>query len=180
MPLAFGGRIRSVEDISKRLGAGADKCIINTHAVSNPKLITAGSRKFGSQCIVVSIDAKRGEDGRLEVYTEGGSKPTGLDPSEWAKQAEEYGAGEIFLNSIDRDGSGWGYDIDLIQGVVDATTIPVIACGGVGKYDDFPAGILRAGLMLLLRPISSIFMILLILSEKKPAWMLVFPCGRLD
>ena len=145
MPLSFGGRIRSVEDMSKRLAAGADKCIINTYALKNPALITSAANTFGSQCVVVSIDVFRHKDGKLEVYVDGGSTPTGLDPSEWAKRAEDLGAGEIFLNSIDRDGSGWGYDVELIKGVAESTNIPVIACGGVGKYEDFPVGVLEGG-----------------------------------
>ena len=108
MPLAFGGRIRSLEDMRARLEAGADKCVINTQAVATPELIEQGAKQFGSQCIVVSIDACRHEDGRLEVFTEGGTKPTGLDPAELAKEVERLGAGEIFLNSIDRDGTGNG------------------------------------------------------------------------
>ena len=145
MPLAFGGRIKSIADMQVRLAAGADKCVINTEAVANNALITEGAKRFGSQCIVVSIDAMRHENGSLEVLTEGGKRPTGLHPADWARRAEELGAGEIFLNSIDRDGAGWGYDIDLIREVAEATSIPVIACGGVGKYEHFPAGILEGG-----------------------------------
>lgn len=168
MPLTFGGRIRSLEDIRVRLAAGADKCIINTKAVEDPQFITEATRRFGSQCIVVSIDAKRCPglraespgsppdpttldaepsilDLRWEVYSHGGRKPTGMDPAAWAKRAEELGAGEIFLSSIDRDGTARGYDIELIRQITRVTTIPVIACGGVGKYDDFPAGILGGG-----------------------------------
>lgn len=145
MPLAFGGRIRSVTDIQARLAAGADKCIINTQAVENPQLITEGAKQFGSQCVVVSIDAFRHSDGRLEVFTRGGKQPTGMSPVAWAKQVEDLGAGEIFLNSIDRDGSGWGYDIDLVGNVTDAVSVPVIACGGVGKYEDFAKGIIEGG-----------------------------------
>ena len=101
MPLSFGGRIRSVEDMRQRLAAGADKCVINTQAIATPELITEGAEHFGSQCVVVNIDAMRHQDGRLEVYSEGGVKPTNLDPVEWAREAEKRGAGEIFLNSID-------------------------------------------------------------------------------
>ncbi|MGH7380740.1 MAG: N-acetyl sugar amidotransferase [Candidatus Methylomirabilales bacterium] len=176
MPLAFGGRIRSLEDIRARLAAGADKCIINTKALEDPQFISEAARRFGSQCIVISIDAKRrpmseefgelsravqrpmsGEDPQdlspqssdlglaWQVYSHSGRQPTGMDPAAWAKRAEELGAGEIFLNSIDRDGTAQGYDIELIRGVTEVTTIPVIACGGVGKHDHFPAGILEAG-----------------------------------
>jgi imidazoleglycerol phosphate synthase cyclase subunit len=145
MPLAFGGRIRSVEDMRLRLSYGADKIVINTAAVENPGLIGEGSRKFGAQCIVVSIDAKRETDGHYQVYTHGGKQATGLDPSQWARQVEELGAGEIFLNSIDRDGTAQGYDVELIRQITGLTTIPVIACGGVGTYEDFPSGIQEGG-----------------------------------
>jgi imidazoleglycerol phosphate synthase cyclase subunit len=137
MPLAFGGRIRSIEDIRIRLAAGADKCVINSEAVKNPDIIKESSRLFGSQCIVVSIDAVRHDDDSLEVFIEGGKTSTGLSPSEWARQAEELGAGEIFLNSIDRDGVGSGFDTDLIKQVSEAVSLPVIACGGVGEYKHF-------------------------------------------
>ncbi len=145
MPLAFGGRIKNLADIASRLECGADKCVINTQAIKKPKLITEGAKTFGTQCIVVSMDVLRHEDGHLEVYSDGGTVPTGLDPVKWATKVESCGAGEIFLNSIDRDGSGWGYDIELIKSVVDAVKIPVIACGGVGKYSDFPVGVLEGG-----------------------------------
>lgn len=141
MPLAFGGRIRTIEDIQVRLAAGADKCIINSQAVREPEFITAAAERFGSQCIVVSIDARRHPDGRLEVFSEDGQQPTGMHPADWARQVMELGAGEIFLNSIDRDGAATGYDLDLVRQVSDAVSIPVIACGGVGSYDDFVAGV---------------------------------------
>jgi len=145
MPLAFGGRIRTLEDISERITAGADKVVINTAAIQDPGFITAASRRFGAQCIVVSIDAKRHADGRYEVFSGDGKVASGLDPADWARQAARLGAGEIFLNSIDRDGSGHGYDVELIKQVVDAAGIPVIACGGVGQYADFAAGIALGG-----------------------------------
>lgn len=145
MPLAFGGKIRTVEDVRERLAAGADKCVLNTAAVEDPGLITAAAKAFGSQCVVVSIDAKRTPGGGYEVHTRGGGRPTGLDPADWAAEAERLGAGEIFLNSIDRDGSGQGYDTALVRRVVEATRIPVVACGGVGTYDHFAAGILEGG-----------------------------------
>ena len=141
MPLAFGGRIRSLDDIRKRLSAGADKVIINTQALRNPGFISEAARQFGSQCIVVSIDAQRGEDGSLEVYGDGGREASGMTPSVWAKQVEQLGAGEIFLNSIDRDGMGQGLDLDLISGVTSAVSIPVISCGGAGHYDHLPPAI---------------------------------------
>lgn len=145
MPLAFGGRIRSLEDMRLRLSAGADKCVINSMAVEDPGFISRAARRFGSQCVVVSIDVKQHDDGSYEVYTRRGTHPTGLDPLVWAQEAERLGAGEIFLNSIDRDGSAQGYDIALIQGVTAAVSIPVIACGGVGRYEHFPQGVLEGG-----------------------------------
>lgn len=143
MPLTVGGRIRTLKDIQERLSAGADKCTINTRAVESPGFITEAAHRFGSQCVVVSIDVKQHANGSYEVFTECGKKPTGLSPVAWAREVEKRGAGEIFLNSIDRDGSAQGYDLTLIQSVSDATAIPVIACGGVGKYADFPLGILK-------------------------------------
>jgi imidazoleglycerol phosphate synthase cyclase subunit len=145
MPLAVGGRIRTVDDMRQRLAVGADKCVINSQALATPGLITEGAREFGAQCMVVSIDALRHPDGRYEVFSQGGRKAMGLDPATWARQAAERGAGEILINSIDRDGSGWGYDIDLIRKVTSAVSIPVIACGGVGKYEDFPKAVSEGG-----------------------------------
>lgn len=138
MPLAVGGRIRSIADLEVRLTAGADKCVINTQALDDPNFIGDAARRFGAQCIVVGIDVIRHDDGRHEVMVDGGKRATGLDPVAWAIEAESRGAGEIFLQSIDRDGLGIGYDVDLVQRVSDAVGIPVIACGGVGSYDDFP------------------------------------------
>lgn len=145
MPLAFGGRIRTLPDIQTRLELGADKVVINTQAVRDPDFISKASKRFGAQCIVVSIDVKLQEDGSYEVYTQGGKQPTGLDPAAWARKVESLGAGEIFLNSIDQDGAAQGYDTGLIRKVVEATTVPVIACGGVGDYSDFEAGITEGG-----------------------------------
>lgn len=145
MPLSVGGRIRTLEDIRLRLFSGSDKCIINTKAIEEPSFIGRAARHFGSQCIVVSIDVKKKPNGEYEVYSNSGTKPTGMNPAQWAKLVEREGAGEIFLNSIDRDGSALGYDVDLIKSVTKITTIPVIACGGVGKYEDFPKGIIEAG-----------------------------------
>ena len=145
MPLAVGGRILSVEDIKDRLGAGADKCIINSAAVRDPALIGQAADRFGSQCIVISIDAKRIGKGNYEVFIQGGQIATGLSPAKWAAKCANAGCGEILLNSIDRDGTARGYDIDLIQSVVDAVNIPVIACGGVGHYDDFAPAIVKGG-----------------------------------
>jgi imidazoleglycerol phosphate synthase cyclase subunit len=145
MPLTFGGRIRSLGDIETRLAAGADKVTLNTGALDDPGLIEAASRRFGTQCVVASIDVLRHEDGRLEVFTDGGARATGREPAQWAREAAARGAGEIFLNSIDRDGSGHGYDIALIRAVADAVDVPVVACGGVGHYGHFPAGIIEGG-----------------------------------
>lgn len=145
MPLSFGGQIRTLEGIRERLSAGADKCVINTVALEDPDFVTSAARRFGAQAIVVSIDARRHADGGWEVFGSRGRRATGLTPAAWASEVERRGAGEIFLNSIDRDGSGQGYDTGLIRQVTEATTIPVIACGGVGRYEHFPAGIIQGG-----------------------------------
>lgn len=145
MPLAVGGRIRTVQDMRERFARGADKCVINSQAVKTPALIHEASQAFGAQAVVVSIDAMRAPDGQLEVYIDGGKTATGLNPALWAHECERLGAGEIFLNSIDRDGSGYGYDLELVQLVCAAVSIPVIACGGVGSYSDFVPGIAEAG-----------------------------------
>jgi len=141
MPLTFGGRIRSLRDIEERLNAGADKVAINSAAFDDPGLIEAAARRFGAQCIVGAVDAKRGADAGFEAYADGGCRATGRGAAEWARELAARGAGEIFLNSIDRDGSGQGYDRALIAAVADAVDVPVVACGGVGRYDDFPAAI---------------------------------------
>lgn len=136
MPLTVGGGIRSIDDISAMLRSGADRIVINSHAIENPGLIREGSDIFGSQCIVVSIDAKKKADGDYEVMTHGGSKATGYHPRDWALRMQEMGAGEILLNSIDRDGTMQGYDIELIRGVSDALSIPLVASGGAGCVKD--------------------------------------------
>ncbi len=136
MPLTVGGGLRTVTDIETMLRAGADKVSLNTAAIKNPQLIADASNRFGAQCIVVAIDAKREPDGRSwRVYTHGGRNPTELDAVAWAKHAVELGAGEILLTSMDRDGTGDGYDIDLTRAVSDAVTVPVIASGGAGTLD---------------------------------------------
>ncbi len=145
MPLTFGGRIRTIEDMSLRFENGADKIMINTVCFENPELITLAARKFGSQAIVVGIDAKLNPDGEYEAYSNNGVRPTGWKPEEWAAFVEKKGAGEIFINSIDRDGTGQGYDLELIRRVTKATCLPVIACGGVGKYEDFVDGVRIGG-----------------------------------
>jgi cyclase len=144
MPLTWGGRIRTIDDMNDRFSRGADKITINRAALETPALITEASRAFGNQAIVVAIDVRRAEDGRTEVYADGGRIATGLEPAAWAREAEARGAGEIFLQSIDRDGTGRGYDTELIAVVAAATTIPVIACGGVGRYEHYVDGV-RAG-----------------------------------
>ncbi len=141
MPLTFGGGIRSLDDILIRIHSGADKITINTQAIDNPGFVEESAREFGSQCIVVSIDAKRHEDGTWSVMKAGGSEDTGLDPAQWARQMESRGAGEIFLNSVDRDGTGIGLDLALVQSVSKAVRIPVIACGGVGAWTHLKAGL---------------------------------------
>ena len=138
IPFTVGGGIRSIEDIRKMLLAGADKTSMNTSAVQNPALITEGARIFGSQCIVVAIDARRREDGSgWEVYTHGGRTPTGIDAIAWAKEAESRGSGEILLTSMDCDGTKAGYDIELTRAVSEAVRIPVIASGGAGRLEHF-------------------------------------------
>ena len=144
MPLTWGGRIRSVDDMRVRLMRGADKITINSAAVRTPELVRSGANAFGSQAIVVNIDARRHPGGMAEVFIDGGRTPTGMAPEVWARQAEVLGAGEILLQSIDRDGTGRGYDLELVRTVVAATTIPVVACGGVGSYEHYAEGI-RAG-----------------------------------
>lgn len=145
MPLCVGGGIRTIEDIRILLGRGADKVAINTAAVECDGLIQNASQAFGSSTIVVSIDVRRKENDRYEVFIRGGTEATGLDPVFWAKKAEKLGAGEIFLTSIDRDGTMSGLDIPLIHSVVAAVTIPVIASGGVGTLDDFHIGMEDGG-----------------------------------
>jgi cyclase len=136
MPLTVGGGINSVEDMRVLLKAGADKVSINTAAVQNPDLIRKGAEQFGSQCIVVAVDAKKSAHG-WEVYTHGGRTPTGKDVLDWVKEAEKLGAGEILLTSMDFDGTKNGYDIALTDAVCKIVNIPVIASGGAGKLDDF-------------------------------------------
>ena len=140
VPLTVGGGIKSVEDISKLLNCGADKVSINTAAVENSKVVLDSSKKFGSQCIVVAIDAKKNGD-KWEVFTHGGRKNSGIDALEYAKQMEENGAGELLVTSMDRDGTQVGYDIDLMFKISSKVNIPVIASGGVGSLDHLADGI---------------------------------------
>jgi cyclase len=139
MPLTVGGGINSLEDIRNLLHAGADKVSINTGAVNRPEFVREAAEVFGSQCIVVAIDAKRVDD-HWEVFTHGGRNPTGLDASEWSERMEQFGAGEILLTSMDRDGTKAGYDLSLTRAISDRLSIPVIASGGVGNLDHIYRG----------------------------------------
>jgi cyclase len=137
IPFTVGGGIRTLEDIRNLLKTGCDKVSINTAAVQNPRFIQEAAEKFGSQCIVVAIDAKKSGNQKWEVYTHGGRKATGIDAVEWAKKVEQLGAGEILLTSMDRDGTKEGYDIELTRSISQAVNIPVIASGGAGKLEHF-------------------------------------------
>ena len=140
VPLTVGGGVRSVDDISKLLNCGADKVSINTTAVKNPEVIVESSKKFGSQCIVVAIDAKKNKD-KWEIFTHGGRNKTGIDAIEFAKKMEDSGAGELLVTSMDRDGTQVGYDIELISNISSKVNIPIIASGGVGNLDHLVDGI---------------------------------------
>ena len=137
MPLTVGGGISTVQDIRHALQAGADKISVNTAAVKNPQLIADGAKLFGSQCIVVAVDAKRCSEGKWEVYVQGGRTPTGIDVLDWVRRAVELGAGEILLTSMDADGTKNGYDIPLTRAVAEAVSVPVIASGGAGRLEHF-------------------------------------------
>jgi cyclase len=145
IPFTVGGGIRTSDDIRRMLATGADKVSLNTAAVKQPDLISETSRRFGSQCIVVAIDAKMRSHDSWEVYIDGGRTPTGIDAVQWARRAASFGAGEILLTSMDRDGTKDGYDLELTRAVVDATNIPVIASGGAGPLDHLAEVILEAG-----------------------------------
>ncbi|CAA0099607.1 Imidazole glycerol phosphate synthase subunit HisF [Halioglobus japonicus] len=149
IPLTVGGGIRSVDDIRTMLNAGADKVSINTAAIHNPELVRESALRFGSQCIVVAIDAKRVDDvdgqPRWEIFTHGGRKPTGIDAVAWAVRMAELGAGEILLTSMDRDGTRNGFELGVTRAITDAVEIPVIASGGVGTLDHLVDGVTRGG-----------------------------------
>jgi cyclase len=147
IPLTVGGGIRTLEDIRRMLNAGADKVSINSAAVFNPEFVKEAADRFGSQCIVVAIDAKKtsqlNRPNRWEIFTHGGRKPTGIDAVEWAKKMVDLGAGEILLTSMDKDGTKSGFDLPLTRAISEAVTVPVIASGGVGCLDDLADGILE-------------------------------------
>ena len=149
IPLTVGGGIRALGDIRRMLNAGADKVAINTAAVNRPEFVREASERFGASCIVVAIDAKRvskaDEPNRWEIFTHGGRKSTGLDAVDWAKRMVEYGAGEILLTSMDRDGTKDGFDLALTRAISDAVDVPVIASGGVGNLDHLVAGVREGG-----------------------------------
>jgi len=143
IPLTVGGGVRKVEDVRRLLNAGADKVSINTSAVQNPELVEQAASRYGSQCIVVAIDAKAKSGGGWEVYTHGGRNATGLDVVEWAKRLQQLGAGELLLTSMNRDGTKSGFDLELTRAVSEAVNIPVIASGGVGNLQHLVDGVLQ-------------------------------------
>nr|WP_295741425.1 imidazole glycerol phosphate synthase subunit HisF [uncultured Acidocella sp.] len=140
LPLTVGGGIRQVADMRRLLLAGADKCSVNSAAISRPELINEAAEKFGSQCVVVAIDARQSGPGKWEVYSHGGRTATGIDVLDWARQMQARGAGEILLTSMDRDGTGKGFDLELLKAVCGAVRLPVVASGGVGELRHFVEG----------------------------------------
>ncbi|MFT8475312.1 MAG: imidazole glycerol phosphate synthase subunit HisF [Acetobacter orientalis] len=144
LPLTVGGGVRATDDMRRLLLAGADKCAMNSAAVSRPELINEAARKFGSQCVVVAVDARQSSPGKWEVFTHGGRTPTGKDAIEWCKEVAERGAGEILLTSMDRDGTRSGFDLELLKAATQAVRLPIVASGGVGELEHFVEGA-RAG-----------------------------------
>ncbi len=140
LPLTVGGGIRSVADMRRLLLAGADKCSINSAAIARPELVSEAAEKFGSQCVVVAIDARQAAPGEWQVFSHGGRQNTGLDAIDWARRMQSLGAGEILLTSMDRDGTGQGFDLDLLRAVCQAVRLPVVASGGVGTLAHFAEG----------------------------------------
>lgn len=145
MPLSYGGGLRNLEDLRAIFNLGVEKVVINSYAVENPRFVQEASKRYGNQSIVVAIDVEKNSSGKHEIFTLGGKKKTKLDPVAHAKEMEKLGAGEIFLNSIDRDGTMEGYDIELIKKVTESVSIPVIACGGAGKIEDFVEAVRKGG-----------------------------------
>lgn len=143
IPFTVGGGIAAIDDFSNLLQCGADKVSVNSAAIKNPQLVTDAANKFGSQCVVVAIDAKKNNAGNFEIFTHGGTKPTGIDAIKWAQNVQKLGAGEILLTSMDRDGTKQGYDIELTKKISENLTIPVIASGGVGNLQHLCDGIIN-------------------------------------
>lgn len=141
IPLTVGGGVKDIDDFAKIILSGADKVSINSGAIKNPDLLTQAAKKFGSQAVIIAIDAKKSDNNRYEIYTHGGRKPTGIDAIKWAKQCQELGAGEVLLTSMDKDGTKSGYDLELLELVSSNLSIPVIASGGVGNLKDLKDGI---------------------------------------
>lgn len=145
MPLCYGGGVRDLADMAALYNLGIEKVAVNTHAVENPAFVRAAADRFGSQSVVVSLDVKRSLFGKPEIVTHGGRKKTGISPARFAVEMEKQGAGELLLNSVDRDGTMAGYDLELIREVTSAVSIPVVACGGAGKLDDLSAAVRHGG-----------------------------------
>jgi cyclase len=145
VPLSVGGGIRSLEDARRMISLGADKVVVNSAMTERPELIAEIAKRYGSQCVVCSIDARRQENGRYEAMTHFATRPTGLDPASWAQRARDLGAGEVLITSVERDGSLSGYDLELCRQVVGAVQLPVLICGGAGKWEHFVEGFMQGG-----------------------------------